>query len=1335
MPTAGTAPNRPLPQLCWHPRSSSMVLPFLFYQPSSFSTASRAFQSSLRRNRLYPRPSPLSFCVAAVGGKFRSFFVAAGETESSHPSLRPLTRPFEVTAPYEPTGDQPEAIRQLIQQLEEGDKFSTLRGITGTGKTFVMSHVICHANKPTLVLCHNKTLAAQLARELRSFLKKNAVELFVSYYNYFKPEAFLETTGKYFGKKSSVNEEIDALRHRATRALLERRDVVIVASVSCIYGLGLPAEYLAASTIMTVGDTMRSLDLIANLEKMLYTRPEDPGEMLRGNYQLAAGPAGHVLSIWPPQERFPLSVRFNGVGDTVQVSSIDGIDFEEEKFTASSIRIFPAKHHVFNEDIREEACLAIEAEMRDRVQELNFLKMEEQSKRLQMGVSNDLILLRETGFCNGAENYSRHFSKRAAGEAPDTLIDYLKMSADGDWLLIVDESHVTLPQLKTMYRGDRSRKEMLVKHGFRLPSAMDNRPLQEEEFWKQVGQAVFVSATPANYELEKSQRPPVEMVIRPTFICDPEIDIRPSRGQLTDLVNEIKKRASRNERTLAMAISKRDAEDLATFLGKEGVLATFIHCDLTTHERSNAIRSLQNGEVDCLVGINLLREGLDLPQVSLVAILNADSAGLFRSHTALLQTIGRAARNSNGAAIFYADRITDSMQKTIEDTKRRREKQLAYNEAIGCKPISTEGSTMMSIFDLLRDEIKDQREQTEAFDRSDGSTKSRKCLQETERVEVPLPLTADRISVVTGNLPSKPGVYFWKDGQGNILYIGKAKKLRNRVQSYLSPNAKHSSRIKTMIAKSTTLDFVLTPSVRDALILESNLIKHHQPLYNVLLKDDETYPYICASIGDKFPRFFSSPRRQTGEKASKYRYFGPYPHFQEINALLGEIEETYSLRAKSFAARHGDCTQTEYAEMFNLAMVEVFEAGANNSQLVEMRSEYEEANLLFTSADNKCRDVVAIGHAENDENNLLVHVVQMREGLVAGRFSYSCELQSGFSTEEDMSAVIQAVLERQHYPSGEESGGCKFTFFPDEILSQFPIENENELKKAVKIARTKVEPNSSANLKIRNPATRGPRKETDARALEFALGNANQAALEWQQSTVVGATRSSIDGTAMSELVSMLCLEKPPRRIECYDISHTQGEVAVGSRVVFIDGKPSPMLYRKFNIKTVEGNNDYASLEEVLERRFHHVWEHERGELVHQDDPWALPDLVVIDGGVGQLGAAIKGMTKAGVFPPALPYLGYHVPSKVKEEDILEEEIILKFENNTHVMISSQCTHVPICALAKSKEEIFVPGHSIPVNNSPDSPGLLLLRSLRDESHRFALDAHRKRRSLKSKEV
>ena len=884
----------------------------------------------------------------------------------SIPSSSGTGNKFQITAPHTPTGDQPEAIRRLVQQIQRGDRYSILRGATGTGKTMVMAHAIAQLGRPTLVLCHNKTLAAQVARELRAYLRRNHVQLFVSYYNHYVPESFHEPTGRYVAKKSSINDELDALRHLATRALIQHTDVVVVASVSCIYGLGMPKSYLDASMHWTVGDSIGRVDTITSaLETMLYTNVDNTdtsdrtsngtinnkdnsnnnsSDLLRGQYQISLTTTGISISIWPPSEQYPMRIDLvsegrdnTGLEDDYKISWI-GHGHATGMTSSDATTIFPAKHHLStsNEDF-EEALRRIQDECTARVQELRSQSKITEAERLQQRVSQDLLLLRETGTCPGVENYSRHMSLRAEGQAPDTLLDYFRMAGTGldssnnhrsensdKWLLLVDESHVTLPQLKAMYGGDRARKLQLVKHGYRLPSALDNRPLRDEEFWDRVHQAIFVSATPGSQELLWAERPPVDMIIRPTYVCDPVIEVRPTQHQLENLVEEIQVRANRQERTLAMALTKRDAEDLADYLLQHGIASTYIHSGLNTHERSSALKALQTGEIDCLVGVNLLREGLDLPQVSLVAILNADAEGFLRSETALLQTIGRAARNVNGTAILYANRLTESMKQCIDATSHRRELQLRYNSEHGKEMRSTKGSSILSIFDLLKDEI--QAEQPIEVVGSRNHLPVPKVDESMAPISVLLTLK-DPVEIITDHIPSKPGVYFWKDEDGTILYIGKAKKLRSRVKSYLSPNAKHTTRIQAMLKRARKVEFVLTPSDRDALILESNMIKHHQPLYNVLLKDDESYPYICASIGDAYPQFSIVPRRQQGEAASKYKYFGPYPHYSEINTILQGIEETYDLRSKSFQARYGTVSKVEYQKLFQTVLKEVFESG------------------------------------------------------------------------------------------------------------------------------------------------------------------------------------------------------------------------------------------------------------------------------------------------------------------------------------------------------------------------------------------------------------------------
>mmetsp|Transcript_34862 Transcript_34862/g.75560 ORF Transcript_34862/g.75560 Transcript_34862/m.75560 type:complete len:1356 (+) Transcript_34862:124-4191(+) len=1242
--------------------------------------------------------------------------------------------PFEVTSRFEPSGDQPQAIEKLIKNIEEGDRFSVLRGVTGSGKTYVLGHTIARLNRPTLVICHNKTLAAQVARELKSFLGNNAVELFVSYYNHYTPESYAEATGTYIAKKSSVNDEIDALRHRATRALLERRDVVIVASVSCIYGLGLPREYLDASISVSVANSSNgsgvatSDALVAKLDAMLYDHVED-GDLLRGTYEISDDVSGKaIVTLWPPHEKMPIRVAFGthrcgeqGILSIYQATN-DASLTELEHF-----RIFPAKHHVTSQDKLGDACVAIEDELASRVEELNSSGKYVESQRLQQRVMNDLLMLRETGHCQGTENYSRHLAGRRAGEAPDTLLNYMKFAGDqeagergGDWLLVIDESHVTVPQLRAMYHGDRARKEKLVKHGFRLPSALDNRPLQEHEFWEEVSQAVLVSATPSKRDLERAEREPVDMVIRPTHVCDPVCYVRPKDEQLEDLLKEVRHRAKRKERVLAVALTKRDAEDLASFLIDHGVRADYIHSGLTTVERADALKSLQSGDIDCLVGVNLLREGLDLPQVSLVAILNADSEGFLRCETSLLQTIGRAARNANGEAVLYADRVTKSMQACLDETERRRKQQLAHNKENNVESKSTNGSNTLSIFDLLRDES-----DVESYGGREGDSNKKRI--------APMQLVPSSPSVhkrnhlkrangdifMTEHIPSKSGVYFWKDANGSILYIGKAKKLRSRVRSYLSPGAKHSLRIRTMLEKAETVEFILTPSDRDALILESNLIKQHQPPYNVLLKDDETYPYICASIGDRYPRFFPVPRRLESAESSRYRYYGPYPHYSEINSILDSIERKYDLRVKSFAARYGSGSGAEYKQEFTKALKEVFEAPAadKNCSVLAKREEFEEAGLLIGSDYNHCRDVVAIEPHPNDETRAaVVYILQLRDGTVAGRFSYAATLQAGLKSVDSLSDTIHTILERHYQSAGEGIPGKK-SFFPDEILTEYPVNDMKTLKQSIRSSRRQAEPNRKGAIQIRTPNKRGPKVRSDERAMIFAKDNAKQVAMARIIRDEVGALESSIDGTATKELARLLSLEKEPHRIECYDISHTQGMATVASRVVFIDGKPAKHLYRTFNLKTVQGVDDYKSLEEVLERRFRRMSssneDNDNGMNAAagsgNGEAWSVPDLVVIDGGRGQLSAAIKGMTKANVIPrhtaPGAPLAS---ASHTKRD-----------------------TSVQVCALAKNEEKLFIPGRSSAVNHgAPDTPALLLLRAIRDESHRFALKAHRRRRSL-----
>lgn len=1224
---------------------------------------------------------------------------------------------FTVTTPYKPAGDQPQAIEHLVKQVSRGDRYSMLRGITGTGKTNVMAHTIARLGRPTLVLCHNKTLAAQLARELRSHLSTNHVQLFVSYYNTYVPESYNEVNDRYTAKKSSVNDELDALRHLATRALVQHKDVVIVASVSCIYGMGMPANYLDKRLQWAVNQTAFPTldDIMAAMQATVYSSTdENVDDLKRGQYQLIRSSTGAVLVLWPPYEAYPMRIDFTK-SETLLGYVISSISLGNSRGmrSISDIVIFPAKHHLTDSREQfEEALRRIQDELHIRATDLKADGKEMEANRLLQRVSQDLKMLRETGTCSGVENYSRHMALREAGEAPDTLLDFF---GTNNWLLMVDESHVTLPQLKAMYGGDRSRKERLVKHGFRLPSALDNRPLKDIEFWNRVSQCVFVSATPSKQEMNliEDLNKPIDMIIRPTFVCDPVIHVRPMKDQLTNLYDEIILRTSRNEKTLVMTITKRDAEDLAAYLVSQGVSATYIHSGLNTHERSNALKALQCGEIDCLVGVNLLREGLDLPQVSLVAILNADSEGFLRSETALLQIIGRAARNTQGSAILYANRITDSMKKCMDATSTRRQHQLEYNTKHGKVMASTLGSSILSIFDLLKDQIEGATLQTENAQLKIGSNSSPNLEQFdlSSSSSFVLPRKECRIDIETDHVPSKPGVYFWKDAHDNILYIGKAKSLRSRVKSYLSTKANHSKRIQVMLKKSSSVEFILTPSERDALLLENKLIKHHQPLYNILLKDDESYPYICATIGDTLPQLTIVPTRQEG---LKHRYFGPYPKYTELHSILQSIEETYDLRSMRFQARYGHVRKEEYQHLFEKVISEVFNKKGRLKQesLPAQRSRYDASNL-FDSKYNQSRDIVVVGQSESIN---LVHVLQLRDGLIASQFSYAFELKTELHSDVDFGEVIHNVLEKKHYPSGAHSSSG-FSHFPSEILTQYSVDGKI-LREVIRLAHNEWQPDEGKfKVNVREAATKGVKYESDKLALQCAMENASQAARDRSLALIQNVPITSVDGTAALELAELLSLNDPPKRIECFDVSHTQGKGTVASRVVFLDGQPAPDLSRRFNIQTVDGVDDYASLEEVLERRFRRVWINGKGGLVDKSDPWAKPDLVVVDGGKGQLSSAIKGMKKANVYP------------LFKDIDCQSDENIIDCNSSIHETegIVRQ-TFVPIVSLAKNLEEVFHIG-SKPINTSHDSAALLLLRAIRDESHRFALKSHRKRRT------
>ncbi|HMU91598.1 MAG TPA: excinuclease ABC subunit UvrB [Anaerolineales bacterium] len=583
---------------------------------------------------------------------------------------------FKLTAPFIPMGDQPEAIRGLVDGVRKGMKHQVLLGATGTGKTFTIASVIQELQKPALIMAHNKTLAAQLYAEFKEFFPENAVSYFVSYYDYYQPEAYVPRHDLFIEKETQINEEIERLRLAATTALVSRRDVIIVASVSCIYGLGNPEEFNKGSVNLAVGQLVRRNALLRRLIESQYQRNDM--ELRTGTFRVR----GDTLEIIPAYEE-KRAYRITFFGDEVerimQFSPLTGEVLEEPR----EISIYPAKQYLTDAEKTKEAMADIESELEERLAQYKQAGRILEAQRLEQRTRYDLEMLREVGYCSGIENYSRHFDRRAAGTHPWTMIDFLP----SDYLLVLDESHMTVPQIRGMYNGDRARKETLVEYGFRLPSAMDNRPLKFDEFEEVMGSTIYTSATPSAYEMDHAEQV-VEQIIRPTGLIDPEVDVRPTRGQVDDLVGEIKQRVERRERILVTTLTKRMAEDLTTYMKELGIKVQYLHSEVETLERVSILRDLRLGTFDVLVGINLLREGLDLPEVSLVAVLDADKEGFLRSDTALIQTIGRAARNVNGRVIMYADRMTDSMKRAIDETNRRRAKQMKYNEENGIVPIS-----------------------------------------------------------------------------------------------------------------------------------------------------------------------------------------------------------------------------------------------------------------------------------------------------------------------------------------------------------------------------------------------------------------------------------------------------------------------------------------------------------------------------------------------------------------------------------------------------------------------------------------------------------------------
>ncbi|HET7414731.1 MAG TPA: excinuclease ABC subunit UvrB [Arthrobacter sp.] len=659
--------------------------------------------------------------------------------------IQRVVAPFEVISEFEPAGDQPAAIAELTQRIQDGEKDMVLLGATGTGKSATTAWLVEQVQRPTLVLVQNKTLAAQLANEFRELLPNNAVEYFVSYYDYYQPEAYVAQTDTFIEKDSSINEEVERLRHSATNALLTRRDVVVVATVSCIYGLGTPEEYVAGMVTLRQGDEMNRDDLLRQFVSMQYSRNDM--DFHRGTFRVR----GDTVEIIPMYEELALRIEFFGdeIENIYTLHPLTGEVVREE----TEMYVFPASHYVAGPERMNRAIATIEDELRERLEELEGQNKLVEAQRLRMRTTYDLEMMQQMGFCNGIENYSRHIDGRSAGSAPHCLLDYFP----DDFLLVIDESHVTVPQIGAMYEGDMSRKRNLVDYGFRLPSAMDNRPLKWDEFLERIGQTVYLSATPGNYELGKADGY-VQQIIRPTGLIDPEVIVKPTKGQIDDLLGEIRTRTEMNERVLVTTLTKRMAEDLTGYLMEHGVKVEYLHSDVDTLRRVELLRELRMGTFDVLVGINLLREGLDLPEVSLVSILDADKEGFLRSSTSLIQTIGRAARNVSGQVHMYADKVTDSMANAIEETNRRRAIQLAYNEENGVDPQPLR-KRIADITDTLAREDADTQALLEAASsaKSSGKGKDAKRPEPGKLASAPAEDLTDLIAQMTQQMHSAAG--------------------------------------------------------------------------------------------------------------------------------------------------------------------------------------------------------------------------------------------------------------------------------------------------------------------------------------------------------------------------------------------------------------------------------------------------------------------------------------------------------------------------------------------------------------------------------------------------
>ena len=1305
--------------------------------------------------------SSSSSAAAAAAAKRGDATVARGARGAS-------TSGSSVRAPFAPSGDQPGAIEACARLLGDRErKFVCLRGATGTGKTYVVANVLATDERPALVVVPNKTLAAQVARELRAYLgETHRVELFVSHFSVYVPESY--SNGRYTEKRSAVDSDLDALRHRATRALVEPgKTPVVVASVSCLYGLGLPTDYVNAALTIEVGTSASAHGIEGVTDKLrddlLYERVAPYLDVERGQFRVSGAPDEDNcfdVTIWPPYLDAPLNARVRGDDGTIAACETKGRKTER-------VTIWPRVHYITPAERLERALVSIQAELDEQMKTLRARGCAIEADRLEQRTNADLSLLRELGWCPGAEHYSRHLRGANPEEPPVTLLDYFSYSADGskdsqarrDWLLVADESHVMLPQLKAMYGGDRSRKLALVGAGYRLPSALDNRPLMGDEFWERVPQALLVSATPGDVETEwvggKHSDAMVDMVVRPSGVLDPPVLIVGKENQLENLAHRVVEKANAGERSLVCVLTKADTEDLSMYLNASGVRADWVHSELTAPQRAEKLSKLQRGEIDCIVGAQLLREGLDLPSVSLVAILDADVPGFMRSARSLMQMAGRAARNKHGECVLYADAVTGAMREMMDEVDRRREKQHAHNVANNVVPkTATLGSSTstLSLFDVMADEIEREKEKwaeeqlaaltpannsnvdDEAVEKALKSWRKRreggvvrpgpkpsdalktvdvageKFVAETVLDAYGIDAThVERLRRLQRDMPSKTGVYRWIDGDGKVLYVGKAKNLRARTGNYLSPALIQSSpRHRKLLASARALDSVLTPGGEvDALALEARLIQRERPPLNILLKDapkPESARIILTSQ-DANGRLFIAKFQNEYDGAKAARVW-TLPTREAAIRTMAVLERALDLRGVSFRSRFGDTAAvaqwrfaSDVATMVLDAKyddaVEALEERGEIAAALEIRiSAREEAErgqgsrgslaaLLQADSVAKHWNMDVVAAASGGGATCSVKIVKVRDGVIADVFGTDVDVPNATAddtiAEETLAEAAQLVAEQMYLGEGADR--------PDIVYIPHEIAEPANVRAALRAAGVGANASTKGNILRHGAAKEGTLFEAVA---SMALENADES-----------ARATSVKSIAALRLKDTIGLDQSPASIEGVDVSHLGGRNAVTSFVRFDGGSPAPLKHRRYELSAaVTPSDDYGGIAESITARLSSKSE--------------LPDVLLIDGGVGQLTAAANTLLDGDVV----------ISNMLDDDDVHDVG-----------SRSSGARTVALCALAKGRrsgeEALWIPALSPAgvvmgrrVDDAHDD-AMKLLRAVRDSAHAVAIGAHR----------